>query len=101
MVTKNEVQKISAEIIEMMQFIADNLNKNQSISYNKAASQRVRVATIDIQKLFKTYRKLSIDYVKSMAPKGTLKKTNIVIKKKPVVKKRVANGKPKSNRSKS
>lgn len=101
MVTKSDVQKISTQIMDLLSLITDDLHKNQGIHYNKSASQRVRVMTIEAQRLFKIYRKQSIEYANSMGPKGKLKATNVVIKKKPAEKKKAASGKPKSNRSKS
>lgn len=101
MVTKIEVQKISTDIMELLALITDDLQKNQGIHYNKAASQRVRVMTIEAQRLFKLYRKKSIEFANSMGTKGKLKSTNVVIKKKPAEKKKAASGKSKSNRSKS
>ena len=47
------------DIIELIDEIKDDLNK--VVNNNKIAAQRVRAKSVELEKLFKAHRKLSLD----------------------------------------
>jgi len=60
---KVELQKITNDIISIYQIIYTDLtNNSKKPKYNFTAAQRVRVASIRLEKLFKSYRKLSVRF---------------------------------------
>ncbi|MBX9923002.1 MAG: hypothetical protein K2Y01_02730 [Rhabdochlamydiaceae bacterium] len=67
--TVNQMRKLLSEI---------NVDLEKSANGNKAASQRVRVHTIDLEKVAKLYRKESVNAEKKSlgkAKSGSTKKT--------------------------
>jgi hypothetical protein len=74
--TVNHMRKLLAEI---------NIDLEKSVNGNKAASQRVRVHTIDLEKVAKLYRKESVQ-----AERKSLGKTKSSTAKKTTGKKLIA-----------
>lgn len=54
-----ELIKLSKDIIELSNEINSELDK--VMNSNKRAAQRVRTKSIELEKLFKAYRKLSLE----------------------------------------
>lgn len=81
---KVELQKITNDIISIYQIIYTDLtNNSRKPRYNFTAAQRVRVASIRLEKLFKSYRKLSVRFASKECKKQMIQST---CKKTPAIK---------------
>jgi hypothetical protein len=81
---KAELQKITNDIIGIYQIIHTDLtNNSKKPRYNFTAAQRVRVASIRLEKLFKSYRRLSVRFATKECKKQMIQST---CKKTPAIK---------------
>jgi len=63
-----DLQELVNDILDLLEVLPKNLRKAPT---NKAANQRVRVASIKATKLFKEYRKASVEYDKNQPVRGS------------------------------